>query len=100
MRLCCITCSACGAIYRVAESETATGSPGVKNCSACGAMLASWSDAEGVQARHAGQARVCRSRLGREGQIRKSRGGPRRTESQTPVDRITCVYAGARSRAG
>ena len=44
--------------------------------------------------------RVCRSRLCREGQIRKSRGGPRRTESQTPVDRITCVYAGARSRAG
>jgi hypothetical protein len=26
------------------ESETAVGSPGVKNCSACGAMLASWSD--------------------------------------------------------
>jgi hypothetical protein len=44
MRLYCITCSACGAIYKVAESETAVGSPGVKNCSACGAMLASWSD--------------------------------------------------------
>ena len=44
MRLYCITCSACGAIYKVAELETAVGSPGVKNCSACGAMLASWSD--------------------------------------------------------
>jgi hypothetical protein len=29
---------------QVAESETAIGSPGVKNCSACGAMLASWTD--------------------------------------------------------
>jgi hypothetical protein len=44
MRLYCITCSACGAIYKVAESETAVGFPGVKNCSACGATLASWSD--------------------------------------------------------
>lgn len=44
MRLYFITCSACGAIYKVAESETAVGSPGVKNCSACGATLASWSD--------------------------------------------------------
>lgn len=44
MRLYCITCSACGAVYKVAESETAVGFPGVKNCSACGATLASWSD--------------------------------------------------------
>ena len=44
MRLYDITCSACGSVYRVAESENAVGSPGLQNCSVCGAVLASWSD--------------------------------------------------------
>ena len=44
MRLYDITCSACGSVYGVAESETAVGSPGVQNCSECGVVLASRSD--------------------------------------------------------
>ena len=44
MRLYDVTCSACGAMYEVAESETAVGSPGVQKCSICGVTLASWSN--------------------------------------------------------
>jgi hypothetical protein len=44
MRLYDIACSACGSVYRVAESENAVGSPGLQSCSVCGAVLASWSD--------------------------------------------------------
>jgi hypothetical protein len=44
MRLYNITCAACGAMYRVAESDTAVGSPGVQNCSVCEAVLTSWCD--------------------------------------------------------
>jgi hypothetical protein len=44
MRMYEITCSACGASFDVAESETVVGSPGQKNCSACGNVLTSWGD--------------------------------------------------------
>jgi len=44
MRLYDITCPSCGAMYRVAESEFAVGSPGLQKCGACEAVLASWSD--------------------------------------------------------
>ena len=43
-RLYNITCAARGAMYRVAESDTAVGSPGVQNCSVCEAVLTSWCD--------------------------------------------------------
>ena len=44
MRLYDIACSACGAVYRVAESDTAVGFPGVQNCSSCGGILTTWCD--------------------------------------------------------
>jgi DNA-directed RNA polymerase subunit RPC12/RpoP len=44
MRLYDITCSDCGSKYRVAESDTAVGAPGLQKCSGCGAIVASWSD--------------------------------------------------------
>ena len=44
MRLYDIACSACGAVYRVAESDTAVGLPGVQNCSSCGGILTTWCD--------------------------------------------------------
>jgi hypothetical protein len=44
MRLYDIACSACGSVYRVAESENAVGLPGLQNCSVCGAVLTSWRD--------------------------------------------------------
>jgi hypothetical protein len=43
MRLYEVSCPTCGAIYKVAESDLAVGSPGLYRCP-CGHILASWSD--------------------------------------------------------
>jgi hypothetical protein len=44
MKMYDVVCPACGAAYRVAESDAVAGCPGEAPCSACGQILASWSD--------------------------------------------------------
>lgn len=44
MKMSDITCSSCLASYEVAESVSATGSPGRAHCTVCGELLASWQE--------------------------------------------------------
>jgi hypothetical protein len=44
MKISDTTCSSCLASYEVAESISATGSPGRAHCTVCGALLASWQE--------------------------------------------------------
>jgi len=44
MKISDIDCPACGSSYLVAESTSATASPGTANCAVCGMLLASWKE--------------------------------------------------------
>jgi len=44
MKISEVVCPSCGSSYLVAESISATASPGHADCSICGELLASWQE--------------------------------------------------------